>query len=186
MILVSAGHYPEARGACYKGDCEHEEAMLWAMQLVTEIEKHAPCMLVPAGTLPEKVHFINIHNPIMALEIHFNASPNAKAKGFETLYYPGSEKGKALATATNEALSMCFASNRGVKEGWYRQDSPGVKDYDGDIECDESPLYFLKKTKCPAVILEPEFIHNMQVIANNRDNAVDVLADTLLAYYEDL
>ena len=186
MILISAGHYPEARGACYKGNCEHEEAMRWAEQLVAEIEPHAPCMLVPTGTLPEKVHFINTHNPILALEIHFNASENAKAKGFETLYYPGSEKGEALAILTNDALAMCFANNRGVKEGWYRQDRPGYKDYDGDIDGDETPLYFLQKTKCPAVIIEPEFIHNLNVIQNNRDHAVEVLADTLLAYYEDL
>lgn len=184
MILISAGHYPEARGACYNGYCEHEEAMRWATMLVSELEPYIPCMLVPTGTLQEKVRFINTHNPIMALEIHFNASTNLKAKGFETLYYPGSEKGKGLATALNEALGMCFAHNRGIKEGWYRQDRPGVKDYDGDIDGDESILYFLKKTKCPAVIIEPEFIHNMQRISNNRDHAVDVLSDTLLAYYE--
>lgn len=186
MILVSAGHYPESPGACYRGFCEFEEAMLWAQLLVSEIEKHAPCLLVPTGKLPEKVSFINTHSPIMALEIHFNSSANGKAKGFETLYYPDSVGGKALANVVQDAIATCLENNRGIKEGWYRMDTPGVVDYPGDVDGDETVDYFLRKTICPAVIVEPEFIQNIDRIQKNRENCIEVLADALLAYYEDL
>jgi len=185
MILISAGHYPGNPGACFQGTCEHEEATVWMEMLVAELSKHAPCLAVPTGTLPQKVSYINTHSPMFAIEIHFNSSAG-KARGFETLHYPGSVQGKLLAIVANDAIAQCFEHNRGVKEGWYKMDAPGVEDYVGDVDGDESPHYFLQKTHCPAIIVEPEFIQRLDIIQKNREHVIEVLADALLAYYEDM
>jgi len=157
MIAVSAGHYPSAPGACYDGICENEIARSWLHWLL--VDYRDVFIEVPNVTLKEKIDFINRNNCELAVEIHFN-SAGGKGAGCETLYYPGSEKGRACANIIHKAFTPYFTPNRGVKEGWYRMDRPGVKDYPGDVDGDEKPHYFLRKTSCPAVIVEPEFIHN--------------------------
>ena len=80
---------------------------------------------------------------------------NPKTGPTMTLYYPGSVKGKALASSVNSSVGLVLNSrNRGVKEGWYRMDRPGVEDYQGDVDGDENIDYFLAQTTCPAIIFE--------------------------------
>ena len=61
-------------------------------------------------------------------------------------------------------------------------DRPGVNDYAGDIDGDESIDAFLVRTKCTALILEPEFIQNKSVIEANRDICCDVIRDAIVEY----
>jgi len=42
--------------------------------------------------------------------------------------------------------------------------------------------FFLAKTKCPAIILEPEFVHHSEIIMENRDKAIDAMIDNLKEY----
>ena len=104
----------------------------------------------------------------------FNAATDSRGtnvgRGSETLYYPGSDKGKALAEACQSALEELFPPNRGAKEGYYRMDPA------------RGPDFFLAKTKCPAVIVEPEFVHRFALITEKRVAAVDKLANALLAF----
>ena len=157
MIAISGGHYPAKRGASDgAGFSEYPETMLWAKTIVDAINITNPGMavLVPTGTLGEKVRFINrLEGVKIAAEIHFNAAPtNRPVRGSETLYCPGSKTGKYIAEKVQDTLGSLLPPSRGIKEGWYQMDpSKGID-------------YFLKATKCPAVILEPEFVVNKEAI----------------------
>ena len=76
------------------------------------------------------------------ISIHCNASENHNARGTETFYFKGSEKGKRLAQEINdEIVKTMKTNNRGIKE--------------------TTELYVIKNTKAPAVFVECEFISNL-------------------------
>lgn len=178
MIFISAGHYPQRPGAGFEDFYEHDEAVLWVEQLCSELEDSA--MAVPVGVLKEKVGFINYraNGKSIAVEIHFNAAVDADGnnigKGCETLYYPGSKKGKKLAQYANDALAETCLPDRGCKEGYYRMDPK------------RGPDFFLARTNCPAIIIEPDFIHRKDKIQASRVEACAHLAAALLAAQEDI
>jgi len=169
MIFVSAGHHPAAPGATFERFVEHDEAVIWADALNAALDDS---MLVPAGVLRDKVDFINtrVMDGDIALEIHFNsAMVDGKhvGRGSETLYYPGSEAGKELAERCQNVLADTFPPDRGVKEGWYQMNPERGADF------------FLAKTKCPAVIIEPDFVQRNDLIQAGRDAAIINLAAAL-------
>ena len=172
MIFVSAGHYPSKPGAGYEGFFEHDEAVKWQNLIIDALGGKAS--FVPAGVLKSKVDFINSRkqDDSLAMEIHFNAArdsnDNPIGRGCETLYYPDSKNGKTLATAVNDAMAKFFPPDRGIKEGWYRMNPKN------------GPDFFLKRTHCPAIIIEPDFIHRRIRITTNREEACDGVADALL------
>lgn len=188
MILVSIGHNPYKKGARYGDFFEFDEASRWVPLIVNALGSKG--MAVPAGKLPDKVDFINAHQPELAIECHFNSFQQWKdlnhdgkmtedemfhtGKGCETLYYPGSAKGKKLAMIVQESLSQIFFPDRGVREGYYRENP------------NNPPDYFLAKTHCPAVIIEPDFIHRKDIIQQNRDAACQAIAGALLTALEEL
>lgn len=174
MIFISAGHYPSAPGAKWERFIEYDEAVIWADMICAGIDTS---MRVPTGVLKNKVNFINerIMNGDIAIEIHFNAARDSNnnpiGRGCETLYYPGSEKGKELAELCQTVLAAHYPPDRGVKEGWYRMDPSKGADF------------FLAKTKCPAVILEPEFVHRSDIIEENREEAIIDLVNAIKLRY---
>ncbi len=178
MIFISAGHYPQAPGAGFEDFYEHDEAMLWATIIQGLIEMSSD--LVPTGVLREKLQYINnrSNGDDLALEIHFNAAKDSGGKnvgrGCETLYYPASEKGRALATIINDAMARHFKPNRGVKEGYYRMNP------------DNGPDFFLARTHCPAVIIEPDFIHRKALIQDGRQDCCASIAEALLVANEEI
>lgn len=188
MIYVSAGHHERAQGATWNGHTEWQETMEWRDRIV-KASGGMDMIAVPTGTLGQKVAFINAGQPDLAIEVHFNSAVvNGKhvGKGCETLYYPGSKKGKILAQNMQDTMLKFFEPDRGIKEGWYRMDRPGVVDYHGDVDGDETIDYFLRKTKCPAVIIEPEFVHNIDLIQYHRVAACTEIAKALLNTLEAL
>ncbi len=176
MIFISAGHHPAAPGAKYDRFIEHDEATIWADKMAHKLALDS--VLVPVGTLSQKVAYINarIMTGDVAIEIHFNAARdkdnNPVGRGCETLYYPGSEAGERLAIQCQGALALVFPPDRGVKEGWYRMDPERGADF------------FLARTKCPAVILEPDFVHRSDLIIQHRDMAIGLLIDNLKEYID--
>jgi len=86
----------------------------------------------------------------LALEIHFNASPEHTAMGAECLYYR-SKDGRRI-SAKGKAFCEIF--------------QPLIEDFDGKY--DGRPikhfytLLFLRRTNCPAIIIEPLFLDNAQ------------------------
>lgn len=183
MILVSIGHHPYRKGACYKNFCEFDEAKIWQALICHYLGEHG--LGVPTGVLKEKIDFINAQpDATLAVEIHFNAAVKwvdkdgdgvydegedvHVGKGCETLYYPNSEKGKLAAHIVQDKLSTIFEPDRGAKEGWYKMNKANGADM------------FLKRTKCTSLIIEPEFIHRKELIQKNRHEACVVIANALL------
>jgi hypothetical protein len=164
-LFLSAGHYPAAPGAAWKGFVEHTEARLW----VAELSRLLPgAQLVPALELGAKVRWINARaQPVdLAVEIHFNAA-TPTARGSETLHAPGSVRGAVLAADVQAVLARFFLPSRGIKPGWF-QANPA-----------KGPLAFLAQTRCAALILEPEFIYHAEQIRTHRAACCAALADTL-------
>jgi len=189
MIFISGGHHPKAKGAAFGDFNEYDEASKW-IHILSEIMSESLYIIVPTGGLRSKVDFINRSittgtGPHLAIEIHFNSDPSHGGKGSETLYYPKSEYGHELADRIQKQLSIIYPPNRGAKEGWFGMDRPGVVDYPNDVDGDEKPDYFLRKTNCPALIIEPEFIHNQDKIVEARNAGCHVIAQTLIQALEE-
>lgn len=178
-IAIAAGHYPQRPGMIATIDggyiyVEHElakqvTAVLKSilMQQGAEIE-----VLEVWGTLQQKVETVNRWGADLALEVHFNDAPSPAAVGTETLYYSGSANGKKFATDIQEQLvEKLGTEDRGAKIGWY-QGQVGV------------PLYFLKNTNMPAIIIEVCFLNKSDIdkiigipeLPNWESNVADAIA----------
>lgn len=183
MIVLSAGHHEQRKGACNGDICEWDIATKWVETIKSYIDPFFDSEIIDSGTLREKVVQVNALAPKFAVELHFNS--NINASGSECLYYPGSEAGKELSeTVLNQLENIdLFQPNRGAKEGWYRMDAPGREDYLGDVEGDETIDYFLRKTKCTSVIIEPQFMYHIDDILNNHVYACRAIADGLIKFY---
>jgi len=156
-IAISAGHFPERPGLAHNQLTEYGETILIAARLVNLLHflGHSPYM-IGTGYLERKTEQINIGKFDYGLEIHLNGGGG---DGCETLYCPGSRQGEALAKRIQgNMVSRCGFRDRGIKEGWYRMDRPGVVDYPGDVDGDENINFILKYTNCPFVIIEPFFM----------------------------
>lgn len=179
-VGIGIAHYPAAPGACSGDFCEHAESIIWTEMLRHNLVHFGhDCFVANVGRLGRKVYAINEANVDIALEIHFNGG-GKNTKGSETLYCPGSRRGKKLATGIQKLLSVAMNNrNRGAKEGWYKMDAPGVVDYAGDVDGDEKLDYFLAHTKAPAVIIEPDFIPQRDNIVSNRVTGVKAILAAL-------
>lgn len=174
MILLSAGHHPGAKGAGYNDHYEYDEAVLWASETANLIRGRMMVDIVPTGNLSEKITWINNQKAVLLCEIHFNSDESKRQKGSETLYFPGSVKGKKAAEIVQKALAGIFPPNRGAKEGYYQMNPA------------KGPDAILEKTNCIALIVEPEFIYNYAVIEDRRHPACAALADALVQAAQDI
>lgn len=185
MIFVSAGHHEAAQGAKFNNFTEYDFTVEWADYIEKLIGVNA--IRVPNGTLKDKVKYINERtngSTDIAVEIHFNSFKMWKdqndngviddgemvnaGRGSETLYYPSSKTGKRAATIVQGALGSLMKPDRGVKEGWYQMNKSKGADF------------FLAKTRCTSLIIEPEFIDNIGVIFDNKEAACHSIASALL------
>lgn len=185
MILISAGHHAGAQGAQAHGRSEWPEASRWQNDILHTLGHRAEA--VPTGLLRDKVRYINNRDPALAVEIHFNsAKVNGKhvGEGSETLYTPGDHRSKRAAQLVQTHLAPIFPPDRGVKEGWHRQDYPGRVDYHGDVDGDEKLVWFLLGTLCPAIIIEAEFIHNYDRIDTGMGRGSLAISNALVEYME--
>lgn len=176
-VFITPGHYPGAPGAGLDGFYEHDEAVRW-VEVIRQADPDSNVFVcVPGLTLKEKAIFINRRchaERDVAVEIHFNSFVDEqgqhKGSGSVSLYYPGSSDSKQLAQACQGVLAEHFPPDRGVVAGWYRGDER------------RGPYYFLEKIACPAVILEPEFVHHRDIIQSRRNTVALALAAALAAY----
>lgn len=183
MIILSAGHNPNASGAVFAFRVEHDLAVLWVNTLATILRQSLELQIVPTGTLEAKTTWINRVNPkpLFAVELHLNSDPSHSGHGSESLYCPGSARGKIIAEAIESQFAKVTTS-RGVKEGWYRMDKPGHIDFQGDVDGDEKVDYFLKAISAPAVIVEPAFIHE-DLVLTEPGKLVNALAAGIVDAY---
>ena len=106
---------------------------------------------------------INAFNPELIISFHCNDSENDTATGTEAIYYPGSVKGKELATIVSKNVSAALGlKNRGAKEPWQGR-GEGL----------------LKRTKAPCIISEGFFIDNDSDLKAGLDK-IDDYADAIV------
>lgn len=181
-IALSVGHNKNSKGAHDDGVSEFDIAKEWAYKISTyfAVEQYA-VFLVPNGSIKSKVDYINTvhdqHNVDLAVEFHFNACGGCGATGSEVVHYPFSESGKQAAQCIqDEIVGQVGSRDRGVKPGWYEMDKvSGVF------------IYFLKHTKCPSVITEPEFLeHYDEIIKPNEEKYFKAISDGIKRYCESL
>ena len=107
-----------------------------------------------AERLKAKVQIVNQAKPNLAVEVHLNSCGDPKQRGALCLYYP-SQKSRDLSRFILEGIHNCSAigivgsaliKKRGVYAGHFRLDPS------------KPILYFLRKTRCPAVVIEPLFL----------------------------
>jgi N-acetylmuramoyl-L-alanine amidase len=184
MIFISAGHHEKSQGAKYKDVTEYILTTKWADLIALLLGDKG--IRVPNGTLKQKMKFINGMNfdNAIAVEIHFNSAKLWKdlnkngiiddneminvGRGSETLYCPGSKEGERIARIVQSAVGSLFKPDRGIKPGYYQMNPK------------KGPDFFLEQTNCPALIIEPEFIDNLDVINQNMNAACHLIASTLL------
>lgn len=175
IVTVNAGHSAKAPGASGNGIKEHEIARQWCGALITALKQRGFEVVNTTSdaaksndVLKEQVVKCNAVNSVLDLSIHFNAA-SATATGTEAFYYDGtSSKSWAIAGKISEALAAALGlKNRGAKP---------------DTASAVKSLYFLRKTKAPAVLIEVAFVTNagdMQACKNKFDKGIAAIADVV-------
>lgn len=93
-------------------------------------------------SLSKIVGLANASGADIFVSLHCNAAENRNAEGTETFYHPASFKGQKLATKINDQLVGLELTDRGIKNGDW--------------------LYVIKHTAMPAVLVELDFISNIE------------------------
>lgn len=153
VINVHAGHNPDGKKACGATGFirESTEARMVKNEVINQLRQlrnvvyDCTCEngISQADVLTKIVTACNSHDVDLDISIHFNAgakdsSGDGKTTGVETYVYNITGKAKPYAENICEAISDLGYKNRGVKTN--------------------SSLYFLRKTKAPAILIECCFV----------------------------
>jgi hypothetical protein len=165
-IMFSVAHSSAARGARAQKIALDEYAVSRrASEAAFDVlaGDHA-CMLFDVGPFgvsgydDAKVAAVNGLMPRLAVEIHCNASNNAGANYGEVIHHKLSEPGAQAAAVIARTLSEGFRDsthkiwrNRGARPN--------------TVEQDGHKMFFLERTKAPAIIVEGLFISNEEQAA---------------------
>lgn len=153
VINVHAGHNPDGKVACgaVRIIRESTEARRVKDEVISQLKQLGHIVYdctcengtSQADVLTKIVTSCNLHNADLDVSIHFNAgvgdaTGNGKTTGVETYIYSTSSKSKPYAEKICNAIAELGFKNRGVKTS--------------------TGLYFLRKTKAPAVLIECCFV----------------------------
>lgn len=163
-LVLSIAHGPNEKQAQSGLFNEYTLSLMWTVQLVEALKYTGLAVRwvnesSPTATVAE----VNEIKPTLALEIHFNSFHDASVRGSETLYFPGSVRGKPLADSVQAALGPLMTPDRGAKPGWYQGR-------------EAEHIHFLQATNCTALIIEPGFIDQREELIKNIPAAVGALA----------
>lgn len=148
VINVHAGHNPHGKVACGAVGLISESLENRRVKdlVIDELRRMGHTVydctvengLTQSDVLTKIVKKSNAHSVDLDLSIHFNASSSTAANGAEVWVY--NDKSKAVDKANDILNAICLLGfkNRGVKKS--------------------EKLYFLRKTKAPAIIIECCFV----------------------------
>jgi hypothetical protein len=189
-FVLSAGHNPDKKGAKWADLYEYDVTSKWIPEIARYLRYKGHSVIeIKTGSLVQKVKDVNVktmgYDDVLAVELHFNSAGDTFVEGSETIYYPGSVSGHKAALEYNtkffELAEKYVIKDRGIKEGWHRMDRPGVVDFYGDQDGDEMPNYWLRKTSCTALILEPLFMCQLPKLNDNWKELCWSIGDSLRA-----
>lgn len=92
--------------------------------------------------LRARVNLLKETEPVLMVSIHQNSFPEADVDGAQVFYYSGSEEGKQLGIMVQESLKQ------------------EIRDENHRVAKANKDYYLLKKSVCPAVIVECGFLSN--------------------------
>jgi N-acetylmuramoyl-L-alanine amidase len=150
IVAIGAGHTPKSPGVKYKNIIEYTENLKVTTRIQIELSRKHIEFHDFKGSLRQKVDYINLVKPDVAIEIHHNYHWDSDIRGTELIYHPTSQKGKLLAEKIMRAFFAYPDSwdRISLREGYYRYDkSKGF-------------YYFTSHTKMPAIILECVYVSN--------------------------
>jgi N-acetylmuramoyl-L-alanine amidase len=158
VIALVVGHDESSRGAQLLDTGVREWG--WCRELAASLQEQLqprrlepmvflrdPAIRTYRGQLAELCGRVNGHPARVVLSLHFNAAPSSHRglwSGATALHWPSSTSGRRAAEVLSAAAAEAIGNrNRGAK--------PQAESWAG------SPLYILRDTRAPAVILEPFF-----------------------------
>jgi len=148
LVIIDPGHGgsdPGAQGRVFK----EKELNLWiALRVKDLLEELGRNVLLTREIdiyvpLYERVIFANEKRATAFVSIHHNAFSEPSSSGWEIFYYKGSGEGRRLARSIASQFKIKLPLNR-----------RGIKN--------DKKFYVLKKTICPAVLVEVCFITNAE------------------------
>jgi len=128
--------------------CEHNLCKRIVDRIVDQTQNLNVFPVVSSG-ITKKAKAINEmgDKDDLFLEFHLNGSSNEQVDGYMTLYHPHSSRGKKVGRFFHDrVLEHLGRRNMGLRKGYYRLDP------------DRPILGILRKTRMPALILEPAFL----------------------------
>jgi N-acetylmuramoyl-L-alanine amidase len=144
-VVIDPGHGGRDPGSRWYGISEKTLTLDVAKRLSTVLKaKKISTVLTRTGdtslSLDDRAKKSNLYSDALLVSIHFNAHTNRSVKGIETFYYPGSTKGRLIATKVQKELgNRINTANRGIKAG---------------------RMKVLRLTKHPSVLIECSFLSN--------------------------
>ena len=122
LVFIDPGHGGRDPGAIGNGLREKDLTLSIALKVGEVLKSHGLQIQYSRTTdaymgLEERAKLANRSNAGIFVSIHINSAKNTLARGVETYHYPGSVKGRELATAIQNSLvaSKVFSHNRKVK-----------------------------------------------------------------------
>jgi len=175
-LYLSAGHNNQTKGAVYAGTTEARQTR----EVRDEVEDYLNSGWTTGDivtifqdddnfSLQETIENINALDVDLAIDIHFNASTNPRARGVEGYAYSTNAKmGNLTREIVDKISEYTGMKNRGLKYN--------------------DKLAFLKKTKCNAILLECGFLSNKDnaklILDPVQDDLISkAIADTIISYY---
>jgi N-acetylmuramoyl-L-alanine amidase len=144
-VIIDPGHGGRDPGSRWYGISEKTLTLDVAKRLSTTLQaKKIPTVLTRTGdstlSLDARAQKSNQYSNAVLVSIHFNAHTNRSIKGIETFYYPGSSKGRILASKVQRELgNRINTANRGIKAG---------------------RMKVLRLSKHPSILIECSFLSN--------------------------
>ena len=146
-IVIDPGHSgPVEPGACAGGVRECDVVLAIAKLLAVQLYEQGDEFIftrtgdIRTDDLGYRADLANANNADVFVSIHANSVANPAAHGTEVYHYPGSVKGKRLASLLQARLVMELGTaDRGVKAANFQ---------------------VLRETDCPAALVEVAFISN--------------------------
>ena len=144
-VVIDPGHGGKDPGSRWYGISEKTLTLDVAKRLSSVLQgKKISTVLTRTGdstlSLDARAHKSNQYSNAILVSIHFNAHTNRSIKGIETFYYPGSSRGRTLASKVQRELgNRINTANRGIKAG---------------------RMKVLRLTKHPSVLVECSFLSN--------------------------